>query len=113
MWIGMDVEASGGANQGHANIGALRAQSDMGDSNIHIQSVTTQTKMGDVSVNIGKITTNATSHHVGEGSTKRGRSLGVKPSGRRIFKPPRERVKCQARRGGGAMQILGSQSSNI
>ncbi|KAK1322196.1 hypothetical protein QJS10_CPA03g01068 [Acorus calamus] len=66
MWIGMDVEASGGANQGHANIGALRAQSDMGDSNIHIQSITAQTKMRDVSVNVGEITTNATSHQVGE-----------------------------------------------
>ncbi|KAK1283081.1 hypothetical protein QJS10_CPB21g01096 [Acorus calamus] len=36
-WSGMDVEASsGGANQGHANIGILRAQSHIGDSNIHI-----------------------------------------------------------------------------
>ncbi|KAK1266594.1 hypothetical protein QJS04_geneDACA002545 [Acorus gramineus] len=65
MWSGMDVEASGGANQGHANFGVLRAQSDIGDSNIHIQFVTTQTKMGDVSVSVGEITTSATSHSSG------------------------------------------------
>ncbi|KAK1322802.1 hypothetical protein QJS10_CPA02g01268 [Acorus calamus] len=49
----------------------------------------------------------------GGGVSKRGKTLGVKPSGRAISKAPKERVKCPARRGGGAIQNIGTQSSNI
>ncbi|KAK1307132.1 hypothetical protein QJS10_CPA10g01263 [Acorus calamus] len=47
------------------------------------------------------------------GGVRRGKTLGVKPSGRAISKAPKERVKCPAKRGGGAIQNIGTQSSNI